>query len=216
MTVKSLLQSLTLRAIALLACVLGASAAEAQVADCDGCLPRVAVKTNLLHDAVLTPDLGLEVVVGKRFSLSVEGVWAWWSNGSRNRCWRIAGGWCELRTWLGEAPTKRALTGHHLGLYGSMLTYDFEFGGKGWQSPDWTYGVGLSYGYSMAVASRLNLDFALRVGYSSGTLIKYKPQCGTYVCYSHSRQRYFGPTGLEITLVWFPGKAGKNNPVYYD
>lgn len=201
--------------IILLAALVGISAkARTECEECDDCLPRVALKTNLLHDALLTPDLGIEAVIAKRLSLSVEGVWAWWSRDSRHRYWRIYGGWCEMRVWLGKAAEKRALTGHHLGVYGSMLTYDFEFGGKGWQSPGWTYGAGVSYGYSLRVAPRLNFDFSARLGYSRGTLIKYRPQCGAYVCDSHTRQRYSGLTGLEITLVWFPGKAYKNNPVY--
>ena len=57
---------------------------------CDDCLPRVAVTTNLLHDAALTPDLGLEVSIARRWSVAAEGVWAWWSNARRHRYWRIA------------------------------------------------------------------------------------------------------------------------------
>ena len=102
---------------------------------CDDCLPRVAVTTNLLHDAALTPDLGLEVSIARRWSVAAEGVWAWWSNARRHRYWRIAGGRLEFRWHPGDAPMKRALTGHHIGIYGSAHTFDFEFGGQGWQSP---------------------------------------------------------------------------------
>lgn len=182
--------------------------------ECDDCVPRVAVKTNLVHDVLLTPDLGIEVSIARRFSLSGEGVWAWWSRSARHRYWRIYGGWLEFRYWLGSLPGRRALSGHHVGVYGSMLEYDFEFGGKGWQSPGLTYGVGVSYGYSFPLNARLNIDVSARVGYSCGELIEYRPQCGTYVCQKHSYNRYFGPTGIEISLVWFPGGGKKNNPVY--
>ena len=49
---------------------------------------------------------------------------------------------------------------------------------------------------------------------ATGKLIKYHPQCGTYVCTSHTTHRYLGITGLEVTLVWFPGKGAKNIPDY--
>ena len=187
---------------------------RADCPECDSCVPRIAIKTNLVHDALLTPDLGIEVGIARKFSLSAEGVWAWWSRSERHRYWRIYGGWLEMRCWLGELSHRRALSGHHVGIYGSLLEYDFEFGGRGWQSPSLTYGVGVSYGYSFPVSSRLNIDVSARFGYSCGELIKYRPQCGTYVCQSHSYNRYFGPTGLEVTLVWFPGRGKKNHPVY--
>ena len=184
----------------------------AQCADCDECMPRIALKTNLLHDALLTPDIGIEVSLGQRWSASLEGVFAWWSHDASHRYWRIYGGWAEFRFWPGEKPVERALTGHHIGFYASMLTFDFEFGDKGWQSPDFTYGTGISYGYSWALNKRLNIDVSARVGYSTGKLIKYHPQCDTYVCIRHTTQRYLGLTGLEVTLVWFPGRGHKNIP----
>lgn len=180
--------------------------------ECDDCVPRFAVRTNLLYDAAFTPDLGIELSLGRRMSVSAEGVYAWWSNDSRHRYWRIRGGWTELRLWLGDRATQRALTGHRIGIYGSALDYDFEFGGRGWQSPNTTYGVGISYGYSFCISDRLNLDLGLKAGYSAGTLIKYKPECGSYVSTGRSFNRYFGLTGLEVTLVWFPGRGGWNHP----
>ncbi len=186
--------------------------AESFCDDCDKCFPRFAIKSNLLHDAVLTPDLGVEMSLARRFSVGVEGVWAWWSRHSANRCWRIYGGWAHMDYWFGRQSNERALTGHHVGVYGSLLSYDFEFGNTGWQSPELTYGVGLSYGYSIEIAPRLNLDFSIRVGYSGGDVVKYEPQCGQYVCLSHCFKRYFGPTDIGITLVWFPGKGRRNNP----
>lgn len=180
-------------------------------AGCDDCRPRLALKTNLLHDAVATPDLGVELSLAKRWSVSAEGVWAWWSRSSRHRYWRIYGGWMEMRYWLGDKPLERSLTGHRLGVDGSVHSYDFEFGHKGWQSPDAVYGVGVSYGYSLRLNDRLNLDLGVRIGYSGGNLVKYHPQCGQYVCTGRGFHRYFGLTGLEVTLVWFPGLK-KNNP----
>lgn len=188
--------------------------AKGEDASCDDCFPRFAVKTNLLHDLALTPDIGIEAMVAKRFSLSLSGVYAWWSNDSKHRYWRIRGGVMEMRVWLGHRRRERALTGHHIGIYGSVHDYDFEFGGRGWQSPDATYGGGVAYGYSVPLNSRLNLDFGIKAGYSAGDVIRYKPQCGAYVCTGRSFRRYLGLTGLDISLVWFPGTGNRNKPDY--
>lgn len=181
---------------------------------CGDCFPRVAVKTNLLHDAVFTPDLGFEISIAKKFSLSAEGVWAWWSKRSANRYWRVAGGWVEMRYWFGNRPRSRALTGHHIGIYGSMHKFDFEFGKDGWQSVGFTYGTGISYGYSFPIHRRLNLDLSARIGYFESPYVKYTPMCGEFYAISRGVRKYFGPTGLEVTLVWFPGVRNRNHPEY--
>ena len=210
-SLPSIRSALTLAALGVM---LLATPAGAQSYECSECVPRIALKTNLLHDAILTPDLGIEISLARKFSLSAEGVWAWWSNNSRHRFWRIYGGWIEGRYWFAPDARQRSLTGHHLGIYGSCHSFDFEFGHKGWQSDGLMYGIGLSYGYSLRISQRLNLDFSARVGFSSGNITEYEPQRGIYSCTSRYHKRYFGLTGLEITLVWFPGRGSKNNPDY--
>lgn len=181
--------------------------------DCGCSEMRVALKSNLLHDALLTPDFGIELKLPGRFSAEVEGIMAWWSNDRRHHCWRIYGGWAEARYWLGDKPLERALTGHHVGLYGSVHSFDFEFGeGHGRQTPGVMWGAGVSYGYSWKLNERLNLDLGARLGYAEGEVTKYDVQCGMHVCSGREVRRYFGLTDFCVTLVWFPGKNTKNNP----
>lgn len=176
-----------------------------------GCLTGIAVKTNMLHDALLTPDVGIELNLKKRFSVSAEGVWAWWSRKSRNRFWRIYGGWIEGRYWLEGKRSESMRKGHHAGVYISLHTYDFEFGSKGWQSRDGVFGIGGAYGYSFPVTKRLNIDVGIRLGYVVGSQITYRPQCGEYICISNKLHRYFGPTDLSVSFVWYlwEGKSKK-------
>lgn len=181
---------------------------------CDDCSPVIAIKTNLIHDALLTPDLGVELSIARRFSFSLSGSWAWWSRESSHRYWRIYGGNARMSMWLGDLRSRRALSGHHLGLYASAYTYDFEFGGKGRQASGPTYSTGVVYGYSIPLNQRLNLDISASIGYIHGDITEYHPRCGKYSCTSLKRLRYFGPSALEISLVWFPGRNSKNSPNY--
>lgn len=183
-----------------------------QCDDCDNDCLHIAVKSNLIHDALLTPDFGVELALPRNFSVGVEGIYAWWSNDKAHRYWRIRGAWLDANYWFGAAVRRRVLTGHHIGIYGSAHDYDFEFGGKGWQSRRPTFGVGATYGYSFCLNDRMNIDLAVRVGYAGGNVTAYRPECGRYVCVDRYYKHYVGVTGLAVTLVWFPGRGNFNNP----
>lgn len=185
--------------------------ADAADGGCDDCI--FVIKSNLLYDAALTPDIGIEMSVSPSISVGIEGVCAWWSNNRTHRYWRIRGGWLDASWWFGEASRLYRLTGHHAGIYASIHDYDFEFGGKGWQSPRPTFGAGLTYGYSFRLNRHLNLDLSVRAGYAGGRVTEYKPMCGTYTCIRERSNHYFGLTGLGISLIWFPGLCKSCNQI---
>ena len=171
------------------------------------------IRTNLLYDALAVPNVGAEFYIGKNFSAGGNWAYSWWSNNSKHRFWRIYGGALFLRKWLGKAAHAKPLTGHHVGVYAMALTYDIEWGGKGYlggkpegnifNNP--TIGVGLEYGYSLPIAKRLNLDFSLGLGYLSGKYYEYKPLDGCYVWQSTHKRNWYGPSKAEISLVWLIG-----------
>ena len=170
--------------------------------------PWVALKTNLLYDALLVPNAGIEFRFADRWSAGADYMHAWWSNDRKHRYWRCYGGEVTLRRYFGGTP----FTGHHVGIYGTMLTYDFEFSEKGWQSDGFSYGGGLEYGYSLPVARRLNIDFSIGVGYFGGRYKEDVPMDDCYVWQSTRRRHWFGPTRAQISLVWILGgerRSGK-------
>ena len=89
-----------------------------------------------------------------------------------------------------------------------MLTYDVEFGGTGYQSAKWNYMAGLSYGYSIPIAKRLNIDFNIGIGYFWGNYYKYdyNEEGELYLWEQTKKRRWFGPTRAEFSLVWLLGK----------
>lgn len=100
------------------------------------------------------------------------------------------------------------MCGHHVGLYGQMLTYDIEWGGRGYLGDRWSWGAGLSYGYSLPIGRQFNIDFTLGVGYLSGDYMKYQPEDNCYVWESTRKRKWFGSTKAEVSLVWYIG--GRN------
>ena len=178
----------------------------------------MALKTNLLYDMALVPNIGAEFFLGRGWSICGNWMYAWWKSDRRHRYWRTYGGELDIRKYFGRRASEKPLTGHHLGGYGQIFTYDFETGGRGYMGgkPGGTlwdkmnYAVGLEYGYSLPVGRRLNLDFTVGVGYWGGEYQKYLPEDGHYV-WTETRQRHwFGPTKAEISLVWLLGRGNYN------
>lgn len=161
---------------------------------------EMGVRSNMLYDAALVPNAGVEFHIAKRWSLGADVMYAGWKNDSRHRYWCVSGAEVNLRRYFG--PEKNGhLSGHHLGVYGQIGSYDFEFGGKGEKS-DRSYGAGIEYGYSLDVAKHINIDFSLGVGYFGGKYEKYTPRDGHYVWQETHRRNWIIPTRLEVAFVW--------------
>ena len=161
----------------------------------------IHLSTNMLYDAALVPNVGVEYAFGRHWSAKVNAMYAWWSNDSRHRYWRVTGGTVEMRRWFGTNVDAFELRGHHMGAYLGAYRYDFELGGTG-NMADFNYSVGVSYGYSMPIARKLSLDMGLSFGYIGGEYTKYDYEDGCYVWLADMRRNYVGVTRAEVSLVW--------------
>lgn len=163
------------------------------------------ISTNMLYDALLIPSIGVEFYLGKNWSVAATWEYGWWKCDHKHNYWRAYGGDLEVRKWFGKKADEKPLTGHHVGVYGGIITYDFELGHRGYLGDKWSYLCGVSYGYSMPISRRLNIDFTIGLGYMGGEYKEYIPQDGCYVWQSTKQRHWFGPTKTEISLVWLIG-----------
>ena len=174
--------------------------------------PVVALRTNLLYDAALVPNIGVEVGLGKGFTLAADWFGTWLFSDKNHWYWQGYGGYLTARYYFDKDNPQYSLTpgqmlssGHHVGIYGTALTYDVEFGGIGYQAAQFGFGGGVEYGYSLKVAQSLCIDFNLGLGYQGGEYKKYMPTddgSGHYVWMSTHRRHWWGPTKAEISLKW--------------
>lgn len=171
-----------------------------------------SLKTNALYDLLLIPSVGAEVWLGRMMSVNANWSYAWWSKNRRHNYWRYYGGDIAVRRWFGRKAAEKPLTGHHIGLYAQIMTYDFELGGKGYMGNKYNYGGGVEYGFSLPMARRFNIDFTVGVGYLGGEYYEYTPIDGHYVWQATKQRRWFGPTKAEVSLVWLIGYGNKNKP----
>lgn len=162
---------------------------------------RIAIKTNLLYDAVLMPALEIEYRINDRWSAAVEGSVAWWKNDGAHKYYQIATIIPEGRYWF---HTKAPWHGHYVGLFVGGSWYDLENGKRGYKGEFVT--TGISYGYMFPIGRALSLEAGIGVGFLHTTYEEYLPIDGHYVYQQTSRTNWFGPVKLKFALVWRLGK----------
>ena len=170
----------------------------------------MSLHTNMLYDLALVPNGGIEFYLGRGWSVAGNWMYAWWKSDRKHNYWRIYGGDLAVRKYFGRLAKEKPLTGHHAGVYGGIMTYDFELGGRGYLGDRWSWHAGVEYGYALPIARRLNLDFSLGLGYLGGEYKEYLPIDDCYVWQATKRRRWFGPTKAGIALVWLIGHGNEN------
>lgn len=168
--------------------------------------PHIAIRTNMLMDLALMPNIGAEIYVTRNISVGANWMYSWWHSDKHNMYWRAYGGDIHADYWFRKEDTPY-WHGHHAGIYANMQTFDFEWKGTGYQAPRWLWGGGISYGYAKSLNRHLSLDFAIGIGYLRGKFYKYVPgneddPDSKYYKTDTKMLNWFGPTKLEVSLVW--------------
>jgi len=109
------------------------------------------------------------------------------------------------------------LQGNAVGIYGMIGNYDVRFSPKDEKSIGYlsysSWSAGLSYAYSLPISDRFNLEFGLAAGYLGGKYYKYN-YCMEEEQWEQQavlKRNYFGPTRLNVSLVWLLGKGNNSN-----
>ena len=89
--------------------------------------PLFALKTNLLFDLALAPNIEVEVPIGRRWSVTGDVIFPWWLFEGDEYCYEILYGGAEGRYWLGNRQRRRPLTGYFVGFYAGGGKYDLQW-----------------------------------------------------------------------------------------
>ena len=176
--------------------------------------PMLAIKTNLLYDLATAVNVGIEFYThNPRFSILANYTSPWWSYSKKHLCMQMIDGSLEGRYYFDK---ERKHTGHYLSVYGQANLYDFCLDAeRGWQGEG--YGGGLGYGYVWQPwkNKRWKVEAFMRVGYYHSIYDPYHAgekgndkyyydwdgPVENFIRRNH-RLRWFGPTGLGITLSY--------------
>lgn len=175
-----------------------------------------ALKTNLLYDATLSPNLGVEVATGKRHSLQAfYGINAW-NYGSNEKGDKKAQHWMvmpEFRWW-----TCSVMSGWFIGVHGmggqfnagnieAVLPGTFFSGinlqkeAKDARFEGGFVGGGITAGYQHIISRHWSIEFELGAGYDYVWYDKFPcSECGTKLENGHTN--YVGLTKAGIVLMY--------------
>ncbi len=184
--------------------------------------PFMAVKTNMLYDAIVAPNIELEFALGRnsKYSLMAEFAMPWFVWHRNSRAYEIMEGGLELRRWFGKCRDcyRAPLTGFFIGLYGAGGKYDIEwdtdnrhedYNGVGDQGE--FISAGLSFGYCWPIARRLNLELSAAAGAIWGPRRHYHGEFDdTHLIWKYNSTIFWaGPTKAKLSLVWLIGNKKK-------
>ena len=168
---------------------------------------NVGIKTNLISDAVTSPNLGLEFKMAKKWTMDISGQMNAWN--IHNRRWRHWMVQPEARLWICEAFQGSFFALHAIGGQFNIGNIDtnIKFLGsdfsklKDHRYQGWGAGAGIGYGYAWILGKHWNMEAELGIGWIYAHYDRYPCQvCGTKEGTGH--HNYFGPTKLSLAIEY--------------
>lgn len=169
---------------------------------------NVAVKTNLLYDATLTLNGGVEVKFAPKWTGDLSAnLNAWTVNDRRWKHWLVQP---EARYWFCQAFSGHFVAAHLLGgqyNFGHLDT-NFSFLGTDFSKlrdhryQGWMVGAGVGYGYSWILDRHWNIEAEIGIGwvYTNSDVFECA-DCGQRV-ETNKPHNYFGPTKAAVNLIY--------------
>lgn len=170
---------------------------------------KVAVKTNLLYDALLNVNGGVEVGLAPRWTLDVSGNLNAWTL-SHDRRWKHWLVQPEARYWFCDRFAGHFMAAQvHGGQYNvGHLKNSISFLGSPLKNlsdqrfQGWFAGAGIGYGYDWILNRHWNIEAEIAIGWAYTRYDVYNcAGCGKKVA-SGRHHNYFGPTKAAINIVY--------------
>lgn len=168
----------------------------------------IGVKTNLLYDATLSPNLGVEMSVAPHWSVELSGNFNDWAiRGHQWKHWFVQP---EARYWLCENFGGHFFAAHAVAGEFNVgnLPHGFEFLGTNFAAltnrryQGWGAGLGIGYGYTWMLGRHWNLEAEIGLGWVYTRYDSYPcAKCGSRID-NNRVHNYVGPTKAAINLVY--------------
>ena len=169
---------------------------------------KAGLKTNLLSDVALSPNVGVEAKVAPQWTLDFSGnINAWTVDGHKWKHWDVLP---EVRYWTCDAFSGHFVGAHLLGGQFNMGNIDLNFKFLGtdfrqlrdYRFQGWMVGAGLTYGYAWVLNRRWNLEAEIGIGYVYSQSDKYPcAECGK-VLEKKVPHHYTGITKAAVNIVY--------------
>lgn len=163
--------------------------------------PLLSIKTNIPYWLVLAPNLGVELYIGDRTSLVLDGMFSYWNKKSDDGTNGVNvlefGG--EFRYWLNDDKSKPS---HFFGVYMQYIDFDIKLSETGHQGT--SFGGGISYGYYLPVSGKWAFEFGLGLGVLKNKMDVYKwnSVMENNVWQEHKTTNWIGPTKIKVAVIF--------------
>ncbi|MGM9860873.1 MAG: DUF3575 domain-containing protein [Muribaculaceae bacterium] len=168
----------------------------------------VGIKTNLLYDATLSPNMAIEMSIAPQWSVEVSGNYNDWAiNKHQWKHWFVQP---EVRYWLCENLGGHFIAGHIIaGEYNfGNLSGGFNFLGNDLKQLEdkryqgWGAGVGIGYGYTWMLGRHWSIEAEIAVGWIYTRYDVYPcADCGSRL-QDNRVHNYVGPTKAAVNLIY--------------
>ena len=169
---------------------------------------KLAVKNNLIYDATLTPNLGLEIGLGKKTTLDLGGGYSWFDlDSDKNK---------KLRHWLAQPELRFWSCERFNGFFWGIHAHGGEFNIANIKLPfgmfkslrdhryeGYFYGGGISVGYQWILGKRWNFEASIGGGYAHLDYDKYDGSDPCADCLKSAKKDYFGVTRATLSFIFF-------------
>lgn len=166
---------------------------------------KIGIKNNLLYNATLTPNLGLELGLGRKTTLDIYAGYNPFTfrNHTKMKHWLVSP---EIRFWNCER-FNGFFWGIH-GIGGEFNVGDIKFpfgiykGTRDHRYEGWAAGGGISIGNQWVLGKRWNFELSIGAGYVYVDYDRFEcGHCGKKLNSGH--KNYFGPTKATVSFIYF-------------
>lgn len=168
----------------------------------------VALKSNLINDAFLSPNIGVEFGLAPKWTMDINAEANLWTVDGHK--WKHAFLRPEARYWFCQR-----FSGHFVGVMAIGGVYNFgnlnldlnilgsdlsQLKDKRYQG--WAAGAGILYGYAWPVHRHWNIEAAVGFGWIYTQFDSYPcAKCGTKID-RNKTHNYVGPTKAALSIVY--------------
>ena len=169
---------------------------------------QVGIKTNVIPDALLSPNLGVEIGLAPHWTLDLTGEINFWD--VNHHLWKHWLAQPEARYWFCDR-----FAGHFLGIHAIGGQYNFgnihnnitSLGSRfknltDYRYQGWAAGAGIAYGYAWVLGKHWNLEAEIGIGWMYTRFDKFSCEnCGKRL-EKDKVHNYVGPTKIALNFEY--------------
>ena len=178
---------------------------------------KIGIKTNMLNDALVIPNLGVELQVLDHVSFNLEGWYTPYNMLAPSKDTNFSGFRPQFRYWFGRNSLMRH--GNYVAIDGALMWYTLKWrdgllyqNGKenhldkksSNSTPAWSAGISYGYCFGLGKTKAWGIELELGIGYQRFThnVGKFNEDTLRWEIYDYQEKQQFGITHANVSLTY--------------